>query len=180
MPFVPHTEKDIQEMLSVIGAPSVDALFDEIPEHLRCKKLDAIPSSAPEMEITREEIFGPILPILEYDDLDDAVRFITGRDHPLALYAFGRDARAAEKLVARTTSGGAVVNGAIVHLAVEHLPFGGVGTSGYGAYHGKRGFAEFTHARSVLVLPQWPILRDTIIRPSGRRMRWLTDWMIGR
>ncbi len=135
---------------------------------------------APDSRLMTEEIFGPILPILEYDDLDDAVRFITGRDHPLALYAFGRDARAAEKLVARTTSGGAVVNGAIVHLAVEHLPFGGVGTSGYGAYHGKRGFAEFTHARSVLVLPQWPILRDTIIRPSGRRMRWLTDWMIGR
>lgn len=127
-----------------------------------------------------EEIFGPILPILEYDDLDHAVRFITARDHPLALYAFGRDARAAENLVARTTSGGAVVNGTIIHLAVEHLPFGGVGKSGYGAYHGKRGFAEFTHARSVLVLPQWPILRDTIVRPGGRRMRWLTDWMIGK
>ena len=127
-----------------------------------------------------EEIFGPILPVIEYETVDDAVRFIAARDHPLALYAFGRDARAAERLVARTMSGGAVVNGTIVHLAVEHLPFGGVGKSGQGAYHGRRGFEEFTHQRSVLVLPQWPILRDMIARPGGRGMRRLTDWMIGR
>ena len=73
-----------------------------------------------------------------------------------------------------------MVNGTIVHLAVEHLPFGGIGKSGQGAYHGRRGFEEFTHQRSVLVLPQWPILRDMIARPGGRGMRWLTNWMIGR
>ena len=130
--------------------------------------------------LMREEIFGPILPVIEYDGVDEAVAFITARDHPLALYAFGRDARAAERMVARTTSGGAMVNGTIVHLAVDDLPFGGVGKSGQGAYHGKRGFEEFSHQRSVLVMPQWPILRDTITPPYGRRMRWLTDWMIGR
>lgn len=159
--------------LTVLTAGEADADSRRIPPTV-------VMGPATDSRLMTEEIFGPILPILEYDNLDGAVRFIAARDHPLALYAFGRDARAAENLVARTTSGGAVVNGTIIHLAVEHLPFGGVGKSGYGAYHGKRGFAEFTHARSVLVLPQWPILRDTIVRPSGRRMRWLTDWMIGR
>jgi len=159
--------------LTVLSTGEADADSRRIPPTV-------IIGPATNSGLMTEEIFGPILPIIEYDDLDEAVHFITARDHPLALYAFGRDSRAAENLVARTTSGGAVVNGTIVHLAVEHLPFGGVGKSGYGAYHGQRGFAEFTHARSVLVLPQWPVLRDTIVRPSGRRMRWLTGWMIGK
>jgi len=130
--------------------------------------------------LMREEIFGPVLPVIEYDGVDEAVSFITARDHPLALYALGRDAGAAERMVARTTSGGAMVNGTIVHLAIDDLPFGGVGPSGHGAYHGRRGFEEFSHQRSVLVLPQWPMLRNVLTPPYGRRMRWLTEWMIGR
>ncbi len=103
-----------------------------------------------------EEIFGPVLPILEYDAPDDVVRRVNAGDPPLAAYAFGRDAGAARALLARIRSGGAAVNGTILHLALHDLPFGGIGTSGMGAYHGDRGLAEFSHERAVFTVAQGP------------------------
>ncbi|MEM6575620.1 MAG: coniferyl aldehyde dehydrogenase [Pseudomonadota bacterium] len=129
---------------------------------------------APDSTIMHEEIFGPVLPILEYDTLDEAITFITNRDHPLALYVFGQDVGAAERVLERTTSGGAVINGTIVHVAVEHLPFGGVGKSGYGAYHGERGFREFSHERSVLVFPRWKALAGILTPPYGKVLNFIT------
>ena len=118
-----------------------------------------------------EELFGPVLPIIEYDDIDHAVSIINEKDHPLALYVFGRDTKKASEVLSQTTSGGAMINGTILHVAIEHLPFGGVGKSGHGAYHGERGFREFSHERSVLVMPQWKFLTDVITPPYGNMIR---------
>ncbi len=113
--------------------------------------LDPDPSSP----LMTEEIFGPILPIVPYGSVDEAVAFVEARPCPLALYAYGRDAAACEAVVARTRSGGAMVNDCLVHVAAHTLPFGGAGASGLGAYHGEEGFRAFTRPRSVMVAPRW-------------------------
>lgn len=99
--------------------------------------------------LMREEIFGPVLPIVGYDTLDDALEWINSHPHPLALYIFAEDRKEQTKVLDRTQSGGVTVNGTLLHIAQEGLPFGGVGASGMGAYHGRAGFDRFTHARAV-------------------------------
>jgi coniferyl-aldehyde dehydrogenase len=127
-----------------------------------------------------EEIFGPILPIVEYDTPAEAAAHVNAGDPPLAAYAFGRDVAAATALMRTIRSGGAAINGTILHLAEASLPFGGIGTSGMGAYHGKRGLAEFSHERGVLtvaqhrwtrlLLPPYPaFLRRSLLRKMRRR-----------
>jgi coniferyl-aldehyde dehydrogenase len=96
-----------------------------------------------------EEIFGPVLPVLSYRDLDEAVAFIAARDRPLALYCFSNRRRDRERVLDGAISGGVTLNGTLLHVAQEHLPFGGVGPSGIGAYHGQEGFRRFSHARAV-------------------------------
>lgn len=100
--------------------------------------------------VMRDEIFGPILPVIAVRDTDEAVAFVKRRDKPLALYIFAGDKRVQEDVIARTSSGGCAVNHVLVHLAVPELPFGGVGESGMGAYHGKWGFDTFSHRKAVL------------------------------
>jgi acyl-CoA reductase-like NAD-dependent aldehyde dehydrogenase len=97
----------------------------------------------------QEEIFGPILPLVAYDDVEQACRFIGARPHPLALYLFSHDKTTTERILARTQSGGVAINDTLLHCVQEELPFGGVGPSGMGAYHGEAGFRTFSHARSV-------------------------------
>ncbi|MEE8601623.1 aldehyde dehydrogenase family protein [Euzebya tangerina] len=97
----------------------------------------------PDAPVMAEEIFGPILPVLAVASVDEAIDFVNERDRPLALYAFGDDKATLGRIVEHTSSGGAVLNHAIMHLAVHELPFGGVGASGMGAYHGKAGFDVF-------------------------------------
>lgn len=100
--------------------------------------------------IMDEEIFGPILPILEFTVLAQAIDLINQRPKPLALYIFARDRQTQQRIIAQTSSGGVCVNDTIVHLSVSNLPFGGVGASGFGRYHGKSGFDTFSNAKSVL------------------------------
>jgi acyl-CoA reductase-like NAD-dependent aldehyde dehydrogenase len=107
-------------------------------------------SVSPDSAVMSEEIFGPILPILPVDDLDAAIAFVNQRPKPLALYLFSEDSAAERAVLSRTTSGGACINDTIAHLSVPELPFGGVGASGMGAYHGRAGFETFSHRRSVL------------------------------
>lgn len=99
--------------------------------------------------IMQQEIFGPIMPVLTYEHLDDAVGQINARHKPLALYVFSRRAEFIDSLLARTSSGGATVNDVIAHAAERNLPFGGVGPSGMGTYHGIHSFIAFTHERSI-------------------------------
>ncbi len=99
--------------------------------------------------VMKEEIFGPILPILPASSADDAIGYVNKGDRPLALYWYGEDAETRDRVLQRTISGGVTVNDAIMHVAQEHLPFGGVGKSGIGAYHGEAGFETFTHLKPV-------------------------------
>jgi aldehyde dehydrogenase (NAD+) len=100
--------------------------------------------------IMSEEIFGPVLPVIAYRSLDDALAQINARPKPLALYAFSRKDDVVEKILNGTSAGGTLVNDAILHLANPHLPFGGVGESGVGSYHGHFGFKAFSHERAVM------------------------------
>ena len=101
--------------------------------------------------LMQEEIFGPILPVLTYDTPDQAIAHINAHPRPLALYWFGTDTAARDRVLARTVSGGVTVNDTLMHIAHENLPFGGVGDSGWGAYHGHTGFLRLTHEKGVLV-----------------------------
>ncbi len=101
--------------------------------------------------LLEEEIFGPILPVLTCESTDEAIRYINARPRPLALYWFGTDASARERVMASTVSGGVSINDTLMHVAHEGLPFGGVGDSGWGAYHGETGFLRFTQQKPVLV-----------------------------
>ncbi|KAF5379237.1 hypothetical protein D9615_006047 [Tricholomella constricta] len=102
-----------------------------------------------------EEIFGPLLPIVPVEDVDEAIAFINARDHPLALYVFSQNAHFKEKVFNNTQSGAAIANETVIHPGAEGLPFGGVGPSGYGAHTGKFSFDTFTHLRSSLDSPGW-------------------------
>jgi len=105
----------------------------------------------PSDEIMTDEIFGPILPVMTYKHLDECIDFITNRPRPLAFYVFTRDKRVVHKLFNSCSFGGGCVNDVIMHITSSTMPFGGVGNSGMGSYHGKKSFETFTHARSVLV-----------------------------
>ena len=107
------------------------------------------------MAVMREEIFGPLLPIETYATLDDAVAKINGRPHPLAFYYFGRGGAARGKVLQQTLAGGVTVNDTLWHFVHKNLPFGGVGASGTGAYHGEASFLTFTHRKPVFVQPQF-------------------------
>jgi aldehyde dehydrogenase (NAD+) len=109
-----------------------------------------IEAITPEMEIDREEIFGPVLPILPYDDLDDVIARINAHPKPLALYIFDRDRARTDRIVAATSSGGVCVNLTMLQFSHAGLPFGGVNGSGIGAAHGEYGFRAFSHERAVL------------------------------
>jgi coniferyl-aldehyde dehydrogenase len=102
-----------------------------------------------DMAIMKDEIFGPLLPVKTYDSVDEAIGYVNDHPRPLGLYYFGADAQEQEKVLTRTTSGGVTVNDVVMHVAMEDLPFGGVGPSGMGAYHGIDGFKTFSHAKSV-------------------------------
>lgn len=103
--------------------------------------------------LMQEELFGPLLPVLAVDDLDEAIQRINRRPKPLALYLFSGDRRQQRRLLAHTSSGGVGFNDVVLQAGVPELPFGGVGASGMGAYHGKAGFDTFSHRRSVLRRP---------------------------
>lgn len=109
--------------------------------------LDGVSPTDPVMN---EEIFGPLLPVLTFDTLDEAEQFINSRPHPLALYLFSQDRSAQERFLRRVTFGGGCINDTIIHLATSRMGFGGVGNSGMGSYHGKLSFDTFSHQKSVV------------------------------
>ena len=105
---------------------------------------------SPDDPVMNEEIFGPVLPVLTFDTLDEAEAFINSRPHPLALYLFSQDRSAQERFLRRVTFGGGCINDTIIHLATSRMGFGGVGNSGMGSYHGKLSFDTFSHQKSVV------------------------------
>lgn len=107
-----------------------------------------------DMAVMQEEIFGPLLPIKTYDHIDEAIDYVNAHGRPLGLYYFGQDAAEEEAVLSRTISGGVTVNDVVFHNAMEDLPFGGIGPSGMGNYHGIDGFRTFSHARAVYRQPK--------------------------
>ena len=108
-----------------------------------------VTNASDEMAVMQDEIFGPILPIKEYSDIKETVAYIAAHARPLALYYFGKDTAERDFVLSNTTSGGVTVNDVLFHVAQEDLPFGGIGASGMGAYHGADGFKEFSHKKAV-------------------------------
>ena len=104
--------------------------------------------------VMREEIFGPVLPMMEIGDVEEAINFILDREKPLAMYVFAEEG-VARRVFDHTSSGGGCINDTIMHIANEHLPFGGVGNSGMGRYHGRDSLYAFSHRRSVVTTPTW-------------------------
>jgi aldehyde dehydrogenase (NAD+) len=142
-------ERHFRRLKGLLGSGElvVGGQTDEAERYIAPTVLRAV---SPESAVMKEEIFGPILPVIAVDSLDEAIRFVNGREKPLALYVFSRDREAVARVLATTSSGGACVNDAILQLAIPELPFGGVGASGTGAYHGRAGFETFSHRRGVL------------------------------
>jgi aldehyde dehydrogenase (NAD+) len=131
--------------------------------------------------IMQEEIFGPLLPILKYDSIEDALRLIQNQPKPLSLYLFTQNSNLMERLRTETSSGGLCINDVVTHLGHPRLPFGGIGPSGMGRYHGKFGFLEFSHLKSVLVRKRFSAITEYFYPPYNKKkidlfkgiMKWL-------
>ena len=132
------------------GTPAFGGTRDEDDRYIAPT---ALVGTDPSARVMQEEIFGPILPILPVEGVDEAIRFVNDRDKPLALYVFAESKRIVERVLTETSSGGVCVNATLYHLVPPTLPFGGVGESGQGAYHGRSTFETFSHRKSVLRKP---------------------------
>jgi coniferyl-aldehyde dehydrogenase len=129
-------------------APQPSAGNRQLPLHI-------VTGATPDMEVLKEELFGPVLPVVPYDSTDDAIAFINERPRPLALYCFSHDDAERDELLRRTHSGGVSVNDWGWHAINHDAPFGGIGNSGIGNYHGEEGFRELSHARTVFQRRRW-------------------------
>jgi acyl-CoA reductase-like NAD-dependent aldehyde dehydrogenase len=129
------------------GQPYIGGQTNPEERYIAPTIIDGVDWDTPVMQ---EEIFGPILPVLEYSDLSDAIAKINARPKPLALYLFSKDQQKQERVLQETSSGGVCINDTVMQVGVSELPFGGVGSSGIGSYHGKASFDTFSHRKSVL------------------------------
>ena len=118
-----------------------------------------------DLAVMQDEIFGPVMPVKPYDAVADAVGYINAKARPLGLYYFGSDSAEQDRVLKTTTSGGVTVNDVVMHVAQEDLPFGGVGPSGMGAYHGIDGFKTFSHAKAVFSQTKLPVAELAGLRP---------------
>jgi coniferyl-aldehyde dehydrogenase len=133
------------------------------------------------MKVMQDEIFGPVMPVKTYGDLGEAVDYVNEHARPLGLYYFGTDEREQQRVLTHTTSGGVTVNDVIMHVAQEDLPFGGVGPSGMGAYHGHDGFKTFSHAKSIFTQSKIDLASLAGLRPPyGEKIEKLLKTQIGK
>jgi coniferyl-aldehyde dehydrogenase len=139
---------DLDRLTGMLGA-GAEPLMDPMPAPPRLGAF-VVRDPDPESRLMREEIFGPILPVVPYDAPDEAAAFVNARPCPLALYVYGRDTAACRRMAGAVQSGGALINDCVMHVSAQGLPFGGAGESGLGAYHGEEGFRSFTRPRSVM------------------------------
>lgn len=125
-----------------------------------------------DMQIMQDEIFGPLLPVKTYSNIEQAIAYINARPRPLAVYYFGDDTAEEDRILTETVSGGATINDVLFHIAQEDLPFGGIGPSGMGCYHGKDGFNEFSHRKAVYTQAKADLM--SVLRPPyGEKFRKL-------
>jgi coniferyl-aldehyde dehydrogenase len=155
-----------------LGDAAADATRRLLPPQLLSQVDDS-------MVVMREEIFGPLLPLLAYDTIDQAIAWVTERPHPLALYLFESDRALIERVLSRTVAGGVSVNDTLYHIAQHGLPFGGVGASGMGGYHGEAGFRTFSHLKPVFHQARFNGT-GLFNPPYGERFRRLLDLLLRR
>ncbi|HEV2622378.1 MAG TPA: coniferyl aldehyde dehydrogenase [Frateuria sp.] len=156
--------------VQTLGTASEDPALRLFPPQL----LLDVPQDA---AVMREEIFGPLLPLVAYDTLEQAIDYVAARPHPLALYLFERDRRVIERVLQATQAGGVTLNDTLYHIAQHGLPFGGVGASGMGGYHGRAGFDTFSHVKPVFAQSRWSgagLLRP----PYGPRFRRMLELLL--
>lgn len=141
-----------------------------VPGHCAPWKLPPtlVIGATPEMSLMQQEIFGPVLPIVAYSDLAGAIAFVNTHPRPLALYVFSDDREVVRQVLESTTSGNATINDTLLHYAQDDLPFGGVGPSGIGAYHGEEGFLALSHAKGVFTQARWNL--SGLLRPPFGRL----------
>lgn len=157
-------------VVPLVPGADFDDELRKIPPHLVLEPTE-------EMTILREEIFGPLLPVLTYRDLDEVIDYVNSKDRPLGFYVFTNDAATEEKLLYSTISGGVTVNNCMLHVAQHDLPFGGVGASGIGHYHGREGFLELSKLRPVFTSPKLSLLH-LFYPPYGPRHRRMLDMLL--
>ncbi|VAV91504.1 Aldehyde dehydrogenase [hydrothermal vent metagenome] len=133
------------------GANVTEIYPDEVKQPANTRKMPPkiVTGTTDDMKITQEEIFGPILPVITYDTVDEALDYVMDRPHPLAFYGFSKDRGFVNKLLDKPLAGGVSINDTLLHIVQNDLPFGGVGNSGMGSYHGFDGFKTFSHAKGV-------------------------------
>ena len=141
---------DARTQGATIHTPEARTSQKETNDTGRRMPIHLIENPSDTMEVMQEEIFGPLLPVIGIESLDEAIEFVQQRPRPLALYYFGSDASNQQTVLERTHSGGVCINECILHVAVEDMPFGGIGPSGMGQYHGYEGFLTFSKAKAVL------------------------------
>jgi len=142
-------EKKGAQLVPLIPGAAFDDQMRKIPPHLVLNPTD-------DMTVLKEEIFGPILPVKTFRSIDEVLTYVNSKDRPLGLYFFTNDKQVEEKIVYGTISGGVTINNVVFHVAQHDLPFGGVGASGMGHYHGYEGFVEFSKMRPVFTNPKLP------------------------
>jgi coniferyl-aldehyde dehydrogenase len=160
------------ELVPLVPGASFNDALRKIPPHLVLDPSD-------DAVIMQEEIFGPLLPVKTYRDIDEVIAYVNSRDRPLGLYLFTNDKRLEERVLYGTISGGVTINNCILHVAQHDLPFGGIGASGMGQYHGQEGFLEFSKLRPVFTNPRLSLLQ-LLYPPYTGRHRWLLGLLLKR
>jgi len=130
-----------------------------------------------DMEVMKNEVFGPLLPLMTFEKLDEVTNYINSHDHPLGLYFFGNKKAEQDFVINNTKSGGVTINDVMFHLAQSHLPFGGVGPSGYGHYHGYEGFLNFSNLRAVYYQSKFDKIFQAMRPPRGKSFKAFLDLM---
>lgn len=159
-----HTER-LENLMKGSGKIAFGGKVSSEDKYISPTLLDNVKETDP---IMQEEIFGPILPIMEYEDINDVLKFVNDRPKPLALYVFSDNTKLTDRVIHETSSGGTCINDTLMHCGNPELPFGGVGESGIGAYHGQLSFDTFSHHRAVMN-------RSTIIDPPVRYAPYKTS-----
>jgi len=158
------------EIVPLIPSATFDDAMRKFPPHMILGVND-------DMTVMRDEIFGPLLPVKTYRTLDEVIAYVNAKDRPLGFYVFTNNKQAEDKLLYSTISGGVTINNCMLHVAQHDMPFGGVGASGMGQYHGYEGFLEFSKLRPVFTNPRLSIL-EMFYPPYTRKHRSILDLLI--
>ncbi|MBF8221079.1 coniferyl aldehyde dehydrogenase [Halomonas sp. 328] len=177
----PHYDRlrallDDAEAKGARAVPLLDA--DALPAGARLMAPTLLLEVNDEMRVMQEEIFGPLLPILPYDTLEQALAYLAERPRPLALYYFGTDGAEQRRVIEGSHAGGMCLNDCVMQVAQDDLPFGGIGASGMGHYHGREGFLTFSHAKGIYHKGQFNAARLIYPPYGGRLLKWLYRWWL--